>query len=122
MEQRIWKPLLGYKDYVVSNFGEIVNRKTKKALLGYLNNGYRRVKIIYKGRSVDINVARAVWEAFNGPIPYGYEIYHWDTDRTNNCLSNLRCVTHLENMRNPNTRINMHKSRKRNNYRYEEVQ
>lgn len=114
--------MLGYEDYVVSNFGEIANRKTKKALYGYLCNGYRRVKIVHMGKPVDINVARAVWEAFYGVIPLDYEIDHKDTDRKNNELNNLRCVSHTENMRNPNTRFKLSKPRKRNNFRYEDIQ
>lgn len=41
---------------------------------------------------------RRIWEEANGPIPYDekgrpYEIHHIDGDRTNNSLSNLKCIS-----------------------------
>lgn len=50
-----------------------------------------------------VRLHRLIWETFNGEIPKGYEIDHIDGDTSNNSLSNLRCVTHLENIRNPIT-------------------
>lgn len=44
-------------------------------------------------------VHRIVWQVYNGPIPLGAEISHIDGDKTNNHLSNLRLVTHAENLR-----------------------
>lgn len=41
---------------------------------------------------------RIVWEAFNSKIPTNLEIDHKDGDRHNNKLSNLRLVTHSQNM------------------------
>lgn len=57
-------------------------------------------------------VHRIVWETFNGEIPDGYEIDHIDGNRLNNALSNLRCVTHTENMANPITRARLRKPKK----------
>ena len=36
--------------------------------------------------------------AFHGPAPDGFEVAHGDHDKTNNRPSNLRYVTHAENM------------------------
>jgi len=41
---------------------------------------------------------RLIWEAFNGKIPTNLELDHIDGDKHNNKLSNLRLVTHSENM------------------------
>lgn len=49
-------------------------------------------------------VHRAIWETFNGPIPEGMEIDHKHGDRSDNRLSELQCVTHIENMANPHFR------------------
>lgn len=46
---------------------------------------------------------RAIWETFVYSIPDGYEIDHINGDRLDNRLCNLRCVKHIENMRNPIT-------------------
>jgi hypothetical protein len=37
--------------------------------------------------------ARATWEQCVGPIPEGYHIHHTDNDPTNNCFSNLECMS-----------------------------
>ncbi len=45
-------------------------------------------------------VHRAVWEAFNGPIPKGLVLDHIDRDSLNNNLSNLRLCTQRQNTYN----------------------
>lgn len=52
-------------------------------------------------------VHRVIYETFVGPIPPCYEIDHIDTHKDNNSLSNLKCVTHTENMNNPKTKQKM---------------
>jgi hypothetical protein len=41
---------------------------------------------------------RAVWEAFNGKIPEGFEINHKNLDRADNRLENLEVLTRKENI------------------------
>ncbi len=47
---------------------------------------------------------RVVWELFNGDIPEGYEVDHFDGDIYNNTLINLRCVTKQVNGKNKSRR------------------
>lgn len=54
---------------------------------------------------------RLVWETFNGKIPSGMEIDHIDSNKQNNCIDNLRCVTHYENMNNILTKQRVSKGR-----------
>lgn len=70
--------------------------------------GYYRIRVSCDKISVAF-VHRLVWETFNGEIPDGYEIDHIDGNKQNNALSNLRCVTHTENMNNPLTLSNLRK-------------
>ncbi len=44
-------------------------------------------------------VHRAVWEAFNGPIPDRLEVNHKNLIRDDNRLENLELLTHQENVR-----------------------
>ncbi len=42
---------------------------------------------------------RVCWVTHHGPIPPGLELDHVDGDKTNNQITNLRLVTHAENIR-----------------------
>ena len=64
---------------------------------------YLRVKV-NKPERRDLLVHILVWETYVGEKPTGYELDHINTDRYDNRLENLRCVTHSENMLNPITR------------------
>lgn len=67
-------------------------------------NGYEQIKLYRDGKRKWFMVHRLVWEAFNGEIPNGLQIDHIDGNKTNNELSNLRCVTPKENINNTVTR------------------
>lgn len=60
-------------------------------------NYYRFVGNYNLGRKHFL-VHRVVWEAFNGPIPEGYDIDHIDGNPHNNALNNLQAITHKENI------------------------
>jgi hypothetical protein len=53
------------------------------------------------GNRGDRTLHRLIWTEANGPIPDGYEIHHEDRDKTNNDLSNLRCLPKPEHSRIP---------------------
>lgn len=93
----------------------LVYRKNKDGVLilckQTIYNGYYRISVV-KPKYKLLKVHRLVWETFNGEIPDGYEIDHQDTHKDNNTLSNLRCVTHTENMNNPKTIERLSKSHK----------
>lgn len=88
--------------YEINEDGTIVrNVKSKKKLKIRLDHhhsktGYYRVWIKNKGHSVHKLVA----ECWLGDKPEGYEIDHIDRDTHNNHYSNLRYVTHGEQMKN----------------------
>jgi len=74
------------------------------------NHGYALLSI--NGNKVYAH--RLVWETFNGAIPDGMEIDHINSVRDDNRISNLRCVTHSENMLNP--LIKEHQSKPRTKF------
>jgi len=45
------------------------------------------------GVRIQLRLHRIMWEYYFGPIPEGYHIHHKDEDRSNNCLSNLECLS-----------------------------
>lgn len=100
-----WRDILGFNGrYQVSNTGEVRSwlcssrSKTKTApnilKSAALKSGHCYISL---GRKYKFLVHRLVWEAFKGPIPYGYEIDHKDRNPQNNCLDNLRLSTRAQN-------------------------
>ena len=45
-----------------------------------------------------VRIHRAVWEAFNGPIPGRLEVNHKNLNRSDNRIENLELLTHQENV------------------------
>lgn len=81
------------KFYHISNNGIIKRIKDDKLLSGILRNGYVRYNL--KGKLYSTH--RLVYETFIGSIPQGMVIDHIDGDKSNNELSNLRCISQSEN-------------------------
>jgi hypothetical protein len=79
--------------------GEIFNLRNKNNIGGCNSSGYNLVRVrstnenVYKG----IMSHRFVWECINDKIPKGYEIDHINSNRTDNRISNLRCISLNEN-------------------------
>lgn len=121
MEKEIWKPIPGYEGYYkISNFGKVksvdryvlnsardnghahhVSAKLKKSTINAM--GYPCVTLCKNRRSIQVPIHKLLMEAFV-PKPEGKsEIDHINTIKTDNRLSNLRWVTHKENMNNATT-------------------
>lgn len=62
--------------------------------------GYKYLSLKFYNKRYGVFVHRIIWLAVAGRIRKGYVIDHLDHNPANNCLSNLRCVTHKENCRN----------------------
>ena len=96
--QEVWKENYNGK-YLVSNYGDIINRKT-----GYRLNhkpskthGYHMVSTRISPTGTPY-VHRIVYEAFVGIIPEGLVINHLDGNKSNNFLGNLEVCTPSENI------------------------
>jgi len=74
----------------------------KEPLLGQVTaNGYRAIGTFWKkaGKVVSAPAHRLAWFCHYGEVPAGH-VDHIDNNRENNCIGNLRVVTHAQNMRN----------------------
>jgi hypothetical protein len=58
------------------------------------SRGYLRVSL---GAGNDRYVHRLMWAAFNGPIPPGIQVRHWDGNKKNNAIENLLLGTQSDN-------------------------
>jgi len=111
----LWKSVIGYEDcYEVSNQGVVrslsrkfeqqveykktgrkrIHNQTGRVLkLHYDKGGYLRCFLSKNSKVKAFLVHRVVWEAFNEPIPKTYQIDHTDSNKENNCLDNLQCLS-----------------------------
>lgn len=88
--------------YEVSNLGEVRNKLTGKVLKLFPNkHGYLRVRLVKDKKAFGTGIHRLVMMAFC-PVDgmNKLEVDHIDGDKSNNTLSNLRWVTHEENVDN----------------------
>lgn len=107
-----WKPVVGFEGlYEVSDQGRVrsldhsttgkdgrTRRYKGRVLVGSVDSSGRiQVVLSKEGKGHYRRVHRLVLEAFVGPCPPGYEGCHWDDDRSNNHLSNLRWDTSSAN-------------------------
>ncbi len=84
-----------YVAFVDDDIFPIVNEYDWTYSLGYaVRNDYST------GKRKNIRLHCYIYELKNGKIPEGYEVDHKDRNSLNNQISNLRLVTHAENMCN----------------------
>ena len=74
----------------------LINGTIRLNVGSYKGRGYMHLKIDGVNKASHI----AMWEHVNGSIPSGYEIDHINGNRSDNRITNLRLVTHKENMEN----------------------
>lgn len=110
--QENWRPVVGYEElYEVSDQGRVRSLPRKIICKGgyprsyagqlmtpQLVKGYPGVMMKDQGRNRRADIHKLVMEAFIGPCPSGQEALHFDGDRSNCRLGNLRYGTHHENM------------------------
>lgn len=101
-----WAPVKGFRNYFVSDMGQVKNRMTGRILKHRLkSNGYPVVNLYNRNRSKTCTVHRLVALAFiPNPNPSYILVDHIDRDKQNNKASNLRWCTISTNNRNQEVR------------------
>ena len=101
MIQEVFKPVLNYPKYHISNKGRVLSlwkRKGKPIILKpSYPAGYPAVKLVQNKKVVCRHIHRLVLEAFVGPAD-GKITNHKDGDKRNNNLENLEWCTYKENL------------------------
>lgn len=118
--EEIWRPIKDYEGlYEVSNLGNVKslknnhgNDREKVLKPSKDNNGYLFVTLYKNGKSKIFKIHRLVGFAFVDGYFDGAHIDHIDTNKENNIWTNLKWVTHEENMKNPLTVKHLEDSRK----------
>ena len=105
----IWKPYPTCDKYLVSNTGQVKNKKTNRIMMGSKVNGYRFVNMFINSNTPKMNrlIHRMVAQTFldnpeNKPV-----VNHKDTNILNNHVDNLEWVTYTENMNTQETKLNL---------------
>src|SRR5574343_144572 len=105
LEGEVWKPLIGYDSYLISNLGRIksfsptksVNRRDKILAIKLDRKGYLTIGLSKNNISTNFKVHRLVAIAFI-PNPFNKpEVNHKNLIKTDNSVSNLEWVTGDEN-------------------------
>jgi hypothetical protein len=92
-----WKIAVGYKYYLISNYGRVYSLKHCKILKQNFAMGYFDVRIkCDDGKFRHIKVHRLVAAAFCENPQNKKEVHHKDCDKTNNHSNNLQWCTKKE--------------------------
>lgn len=83
-------------------FRNVKSKKQRKIILDmhHSKTGYYAVWVLIKGKTKRCMIHHLVAECWLGDRPEGYEIDHIDRNGHNNHYTNLRYVTHSEQMKN----------------------
>lgn len=89
-EDEVWKEMVDCGLYYISNTGRIFSSISDRLISKTpTSRGINRVIVRIDGRSLVRNSHSIVAEAFLGPRPKGFFVYHIDGDRSNDAASNL---------------------------------
>jgi len=98
----VFKSIPGYKDYQISNLGNVKSFKYKEVriLKSPINNNgykYRRVTLCKNGNQRNFKIGRLILLTFIGSRPLGKETSHLNGNRFDDRLENLKWETPMEN-------------------------
>ena len=109
----IWKPYPECDKYLVSNTGEVKNKKTNRLMMGSKQNGYRFVNMYINSETPKMNrlIHRMIAQTFIENPTKKPVVNHKDTNILNNNVDNLEWVTYKENMNTHETKQNLKKGK-----------
>jgi hypothetical protein len=86
--------------YKINKYGDVYSTMSNKTLKPTTHMGYKSYLLRNSGKYTRVRLSRMIYEAFIGPIPEKMMIDHIDRNRSNNSISNLRCVDSYGNQFN----------------------
>lgn len=87
-----------FPNYLISNLGKIYHKKDGKEKEPQTSQeGYKRIKLWYKGHKTTFSVSKLVAQHFIGNIPDDYVVDHINCNPVDNYSTNLQIITRKEN-------------------------
>lgn len=93
-----YKVIPGYENYVISNYGDIINTDTGHNLKHTLRKGYHGAVIYKNGKGKIVRVHNLMARVFEDNWDESLVAAHLDGDKDNNRLDNIKLVTQKENI------------------------
>ena len=112
-----WKQLVDYKNYEVSSFGQVRNKKTGRILKPCNNGGYLYVGLSLNGQTKSFSVHRLVASIYLDNLDNKPHVNHKDKNKCNNVLDNLEWMTTEEQMQHKSIGLVYKSNKNRQIYR-----
>lgn len=93
-----FKQIEGYENYLVSNYGRVLNLDTGRVLKPRNTSGYQQVSLWKENNQKHEYIHRLVAQAFIPNIENKPQVNHIDENKHNNHVSNLEWATVKENV------------------------
>ena len=100
-----WKIIKNYKNYMVSNYGDVYSVRLNKLLTSTLLDGYLRINLETNKKPLQYFIHTLVYDTFIGLTNKDLVIDHSDRNKRNNYIGNLQEVTRSQNAKNVNSKI-----------------
>lgn len=92
-----WVKVINYPDYLVSNYGKILNAGSSKSVRPRVDSeGYLKVRLYNEDGPEDFYIHQLVGMHFLANFSRGTHLKHYDGNKSNNKVTNLR-LRHVKN-------------------------
>lgn len=99
MKKEIWVEIQGFENYLISSFGNVFSKFSKKNLIKHKNtSGYLFVNLYKNKKGSPCMIHKLTFENFNNiKSNRNFVIDHINNIKTDNNLENLQLITNREN-------------------------
>ncbi len=105
LENEVWKVIIEFPDYSVSNLGRVKSLKFgKERILRQVKDsgGYFQLTLYKNGKGKPKQVHRLVYETHIGKLEDGYDAHHINENKEDNFISNLESKPHSNHLKDHN--------------------
>lgn len=93
-----WKYVPGFSNYMISDHGNIKNKKTGRNLSHILRKGYHGATLYDKDKYKTVRIHALMVRVFENNFDMDLVAAHIDGNKDNNNLSNIKLITQYENI------------------------